>query len=262
MGWLSFIIGIACVHFYQLRLRGSYMKRLLSVLFVSFLVSTQALALDVVETLYAEKIVHGGPSTVRDTASSLSAVEGLDSQLYDIAAEVLLRDYKSATSNTSIDAMAWITKALVASGDAKYLPVLAEVRDNASHKKLKKHASTSHRNLRKNSSQSSPAYQQGMVDLTTIKRGSIKGKGKQGLEIIKVGMGAGEVYDLVGTPTSERGNVTGQAWNPFNFSGRGSMRITAYFKGKGSIVFENTSKYSGGRRVVDVIIDPYESGAR
>lgn len=238
------------------------MKKLLSVLFVSFLFSTQAFALDAVETLYAEKIVHGGPSTVRDTASSLSAVEGLDSQLYDIAAEVLLRDYQSATSNTSVDAMAWITKALASSGDAKYLPVLAEVRDSASHAKLKKHANVSYRNLKKNSNKSSPVYQQGMVDLTFIKRGSIKGIGKQGLEVIKIGMGAGEVYDLVGTPTSERGNVTGKAWNPFNFSGKGSMRITAYFKGKGSVVFENTSKYSGGRRVVDVIIDPYESGAR
>lgn len=238
------------------------MKKLLSVLFISFLASTQALALDVVETLYAEKIVHGGPSTVRDTASSLTAVRGLDSKLYDIAAEVLLRDYKSATSNTSIDAMAWITKALVASGDAKYLPVLAEVSDNAGHKKLRKYAKASYKKLNKNNSKSSPAYKPGSTDIASIKRGSIKNQGKQGLEVIKIGMGAGEVYDLVGSPTSESGNITGKAWNPFNFSGKGNMRITAYFKGKGSVVFENTSAYSGGRRVVDVIIDSYESGAR
>lgn len=239
------------------------MKKLIFTIFILFFVSTQANALDVVETMYAEKIVHGGPTTVRDTASSMVAVRGLDSQLYDIAAEVLLRDYKSATSKTSIDAMSWITKALATSGDAKYLPVLAEVKDNAGHKKLRKHGKASYKRLDKDKSKSSPAYKQGSFDIKSIKRGmNSKNRGNQKLEVIKIGMGAGEVYDLVGQPTSESGSVTGKAWNPFNFSGKGNVRTTAYFKGKGSIVFENTSAYSGGRRVVDVIIDSYESGAR
>ncbi len=239
------------------------MKKLALFALLSLVTSFNASALDALETLYAERLVHGGASTVRNVASSMQAVKDLDSGLYDIAAEVLLRDYKAAQDKTTVDSLSWITKALVASQDSRYLDVLAEVRDNAANKKLRKYAKKTHRKLKKQQRVKNGTYTAGTVDLASIKQGSShKGRGKHELSVLKVGMNAGDVYDLVGQPTSESGSITGQAFNPFNYSGKGTVRTTAYYKGKGSVVFENTSSYTSGRRVRDVVLDEYESGYR
>lgn len=237
-------------------------KRLLFVSASCLLFSLNVSALDVIEKVYAEKLVHGGPTTIRATANSIQNIKGIDNELYDIAAAVLLRDYKSAQDKTSVDALSWITKALLASRDTRYLPVLEEVRDNAVNKKLKKYGKSTLKKLKKTSTKSTTAFVANDVNLTKIKRGSGRSNGQHKIKIIKVGMGAGEVFELCGRPDGESTSITGKAFNPFNYSGKGNLRSSAYYKDQGSIVFENTSSYTSGRRVVEVIEDEYESGYR
>lgn len=226
------------------------------------LATFDALALDVIEKVYAEKLVHGGPTTVRSTANSIQNIKGIDNELYDIAAAVLLRDYKTAQDKTTVDSLSWITKALLSSYDSRYLSVLEEVRDNASNKKLRKYGKSTVKKLKKAATKSSSSFVANDVNLNRIKRGSGRSQGRQKIKIIKVGMGASEVYELCGRPDSESGSITGKAFNPFNYSGKGNVRTTGHYKGQGSIIFENTSSYTSGRRVVEVIEDEYESGYR
>lgn len=226
------------------------------------MLSFNATALDKVEKIYAEKLVHGGSNTIRSSASSIQQIKDVDQKLYDIAAAVLLRDYKTAQSKTDVDALAWVTKALLSSYDSRYLPVLQEVRENSANKKLKKYGKSTFKKLKKAATKSSAPFNASDVNLSSIKRGSGRTSSKQEISIIKVGMGAGEVYELCGHPTSESANITGKAFIPFNYSGKGNVRTTAMYKDQGVIVFENTSSYTSGRRVVEVILDSYESGYR
>lgn len=226
------------------------------------LLSFNAVALDPVEKVYAEKLVHGGSSTVRSTANSIQNIKEVDQELYDIAAAVLLRDYKTAQNKTEVDSLSWITKALLSSYDSRYLPVLKEVSANAANKKLRKYGKSTFKKLTKAAVKSSPSFNVSNVNLGRIKKGSGRIGGKQNINIIKVGMGAGEVYELCGRPTSESSSMTGKVFIPFNYSGKGNIRSSALYKGQGSIIFENTSSYTSGRRVVDIILDTYESGYR
>jgi len=243
--------------------------------FVVILISlnSNAWALSSAEKSYADRLANGGASSIRSVSSSLVNIQNLDPELYDVAAEVLLRDYsKSNLSNAHADALAWVTKALLSSGDSRYLVVLNEVRGNTSNPKIKKYAVSTASKLERKSTKSSPDYVKGMVNLDDYKIQVTSSTNKQNVNSstessisiseVKVGMSSGEVYALFGTPTSETGHITGKAFIPFNFGGRGNVRTIALYKGQGSIIFENTSAYTAGKRVVEVIIDPYEPGFR
>lgn len=64
-----------------------------------------------------------------------------DKELLDLTAKRLQDVYASADDNASIDAAAWLCKALAKSGMAGYKEVLTKVADTATNKKLKKYAS-------------------------------------------------------------------------------------------------------------------------
>ena len=178
----------------------------------------------------------------------------------------MLRDYrKPSAQNTDVDALAWLTKALVASNDSCYLSVLEEVKNNGAHAKVRKYGKSTYKKLRKGATKSSPSYTKGMVKLSKyIKSNSSNiGRAKEGkrpISEIKVGMSSGEVYQISGHPDYELTHVTGKIFNPFNFSGKGNLKISALYKGQGRVVMENSSSYSIGRRVIEVIIDRYETG--
>lgn len=76
---------------------------------------------------------------------------------------------------------------------------------------------------------------------------------------IKWGWSEGEVQAALGQPTTKDTTLTGREHVPFNFGGRGSVKTTWFYKGKGRVVFLGAT---GGvnNRVVDVIDDPNEVG--
>jgi hypothetical protein len=136
------------------------MKNLLNLLLACGLLATgSAWALSPIDASYADKLANGGSSTIRSVASNLVSVEGVDPEVYDVAAEVLLRDYRKAPMQAAtIDALAWVTKALMASEDSRYLSVLQEVKENASQAKLRKYGKSTYSKLKKRASKSSPSY--------------------------------------------------------------------------------------------------------
>lgn len=221
--------------------------------------------LDVVQKRYIEMLSNGGPSTVRDTAQSMHRSGESDERVLDVAAEVLLRDYKSARGNSEIDALAWVTNALSNAKTSRYNGVLQEVQENAGHKKLAKYAS---KNFNKRLPEA-PQYAAGTVNLEKLAKQTAsaapaapaKAQGdKQALSVVRAGMKRQEVYDLIGHPTNTRNYITGKSFRPFNYRGNDTVREEALYKGQGRIVFSNTSHYSNDWEVLEVIIDERETG--
>jgi len=215
---------------------------------------------------YIELLSNGGPASVRDAAKSMHRTGESDQRVLDVAAEVLLRDYKTANDRTSIDALAWVTNALSHARTDRYQSVLQEVEKNAGHRKLAGYAEKNRNKKLPKAEQ----YQKGMVSLEKIAKATADNtsapaaKQKAGeyhpITAVKVGMSMQEAYDLAGPPTATHQHQTGKAFNPFNFKGGDMVRQQALYKGQGRIVLSNNSRYSSSWKVIEVIIDENESG--
>jgi hypothetical protein len=72
-------------------------------------------------------------------------------------------------------------------------------------------------------------------------------------------MSMDEVFAFIGQPTATTSRITGKAWAPF-YHGGDTARMFALYKGKGRIVFSNSSRYAPVWRVIDIVNDPSESG--
>ena len=86
-----------------------------------------------------------------------------------------------------------------------------------------------------------------------------QGGGNENLDIIREGMSMEEVYALIGQPTATTTYQTGKAWIPFNFGAKDLARTVLLYKGQGRVVCSHDG-YSSTSRVLEVIIDPQESG--
>ncbi len=242
------------------------MKRTIVVM-AMLLLSGPVLALDAASQRYIDQMTQGGMGSVRDAAQSMYNTGESNTQVLDVAAEVLLQNYKKSTE---YDTLAWVAKALGKSKNGRYYSVLKEVADSKTDKKLTKYTEAAMKEI---GSASGAQYTQGTVNLTALRnkktpastttasKGSKSGSGK-GLEVIRKGMSMDEAYNLVGPPTSSSAHPTGKAFIPFNFKGGDTVRSYALYKGKGSIVFSQDSHYSNTMHVIEVNIDPNESGYR
>lgn len=227
----------------------------------------QAADLDPVSARYVELLSNGGPPSIREAAQGIHRGGIDDERVLDIAAEVLMRDYKSASSANEVDALAWITNALSNAKTNRYSSVLEEVSKNAGHRKLANYAK---KNLNKRLPEA-PQYAVGAVALDKVAQQSRSTPSRAApsapatgdyhpITIVKAGMTRQEVMDLVGPPTATHSYQTGKAFNPFNFRGGDMVREEALYKGQGRIVFSNSSRYSSGWQVQEVRLDPNESG--
>lgn len=70
---------------------------------------------------------------------------------------------------------------------------------------------------------------------------------------VSMGMKRGQVYEILGQPTSTRKFPSGKMFNPFYY-GPDNIRTGASYKGLGRIVF------SGADIVVEIEYDPSEDG--
>ena len=246
------------------------MSRLLIALAVTCLLSaSQVFALDAVGAMHVDRLVNGGPTSIRDVAKSLYHTGSRDTEVLDVLAEVMLQKYREG-GNTNIDAMAWGAKALGQSGLNSYQSTLQEIVNSDAHRKLKKHASVALKQL----NGTGPQYVKGSVSLDKAAKSAAKtapaqavaakkpaaATGGQSLSVVKHGMSMEEVYALVGQPTATHNYQTGKAWIPFNFKGGDTVRMAALYKGQGRVVFSNESHYSTGYRVTEVLLNPNESG--
>jgi hypothetical protein len=247
------------------------MKAFLSCILAAqlLLISSLAGAVSAVGQHYIDRIVNGGPSTVRDAARSIQKSGFSETEVLDVLAERLVQDYQKG-GKTQADASAWVAIALGASGNQRYYQVLNDVASTAIESKVAKHAKASVKKLK---SAAGDQYAAGSISLEAL-RGAANtaatpqaapvaaatGRNYVSISQIQVGMSQNEAHDLAGQPTSTTSHITGKQFRPFNFKGNDTRRSYSLYKGQGKIVFSNESAYSSTWRVIEVIIDPSETG--
>ncbi len=226
--------------------------------------SMNALAMTDMERQYVERMVTGGPMSVRESADYMYHAGTTDQEVLDVAAEVLAQGYRKGEAS---DAMAWVCKVLGNSGNGRYKSLLEQV-GKEGDRRLQRHCSKAADGL----SASGASYQAGSVDLAKYRASPTAAAAKPvavqqqaaggavSFEQIKVGMSMEQVASIIGQPTAMTSHITGKAFNPFNVTGKDSTRQVALYKGVGRIEYSNSSAYTSVYRVINIIANPNESG--
>lgn len=255
-------------------------------------------ALDEAEKMYVDRMLKGSWISLRDVAQSLYNTGNTNTEVLDVQAETLLERYqRSGEDRDAVDAVAWMCRALGASGNSRYRPVLERIEnDKAVHRKARGHCEKAAKGLPK---EVSNPYTAGTVSLELLRNPpppppppapAPAGKGKKGAKaaaaapaaaakpaaapapeaapaakkvdfsLIKEGMSQQEVDALIGQPTAQTQRLTGKQWQPFNFGAKDLQRLYYLYKGVGRIEFSMKSGYEGVFRVIKVSPDPAETG--
>ena len=219
---------------------------------------------------YIKQLLSKRDTVVRNTAKTLYTTYEVNQEVYDIMAEILANKYqKPAKSKYWLDAYAWMARSLGNTDNIRYFNLLEKVKNEAFERKLRAHAKKAHRQLKRVKKKSSAAiesFEPGIINLEKYQKATEKKetlappitntKRKYSpISEIVIGMSFNDVITLAGPATDSASHVTGQVFNPLNFSGKGVIKVHHYYEGQGYIVYENNSAYSGGRTVVDVILD-------
>ena len=114
------------------------MKRFIIVLCVA-LFSINSFALDNVEKHYVDLMLKGDLRSLKVAAKRIRSAHITNTQVLDVAAEVLLQTYPS-TYKAQLDTLSWLAHALGQSGNGRYFNVLNEVAEKTTFKKLRRHA--------------------------------------------------------------------------------------------------------------------------
>lgn len=219
-----------------------------------------AAALSAGDQYNVDQIRSGSPVALRAAAQNIQAAGSASQEVADVLADELLK-VQAQQGDVYIDAVAWSCKALAATGSKRYYSVLKEVSSNgAVHKKARKHCDNATDAL---GGPDGEQYALGMAKATPTPAGATVAApagGFKPITEIKAEMSYQQVMSIAGPPTSENSHMTGKSFIPFNFKGADSTRTIAHYKGQGRVVFANTSAYTNGKRVLEVQIDPGESG--
>ena len=226
-------------------------------------------ALDEAEKMYVDRMLKGSWVSLRDVAQSLYNTGNTNTEVLDVTAETLLERYQRAGEDRdAVDAVAWMCRALGASGNSRYRPVLDRIENDKSvHRKARGHCEKAAKGLPKNVSN---PYVAGTVNLEQLRNppppppppapAAAPEARKVDFSLIKEGMSQQEVDALIGPPTAQTQRLTGKQWQPFNFGARDLQRLYYLYKGVGRIEFSMKSGYEGVFRVIKVSPDPAETG--
>jgi hypothetical protein len=145
--------------------------------------------LNAADQSYVDRLIKGGPSTLREVSESMYNASVTNPEVLDIAAEVLLEKYPLAgDQRDTVDAAAWLCRALGNSGNNRYKAVLEKVGDDKSvHRRLRGYCEKAAKPLAKGATNS---YLAGTVNLellrnpppppppppATVAKGKTKGK--------------------------------------------------------------------------------------
>lgn len=272
-------------------------KKSISVLMViGLLASSPGFAeMNDVDKAYVEQIIKGGWSTLRQLSENMVNTSYSNTEVLDVLAEVTLEKYPVTGADFStVDTVAWMCRALGASHNNRYRPVLEKISDDKSvHRKLRAHCEKASKQLPKGSVNS---YLAGTVNLELLRNPpppppppAPPAKGKKNaknakpaaapaaaaapppapaapeaksvdLTKIQVGMSQQQVNDLLGPPTAQTQRMTGKQWQPFNYGARDLQRMVYLYKGVGRVEFSLKSAYEGVFRVIAVTPDANETG--
>src|SRR5262245_60339090 len=125
-------------------------------------------ALDEAEKAYVDRLLKGNWVSLRDVSQSLYNTGNTNTEVLDITAETLLERYQRAGEDRdAVDAVAWMCRALGASGNSRYRPVLDKVENDKSvHRKARGHCEKAAKGLPK---EVSNAYVAGTVNLENLR---------------------------------------------------------------------------------------------
>jgi hypothetical protein len=248
-------------------------------------------ALDDAEKMYVDRLLKGSWVSMRDVAQSLYNTGNANTEVLDVAAQNLLEKYpRAGEDRDAVDAVAWTCRALGASGNSRYRPVLEQIEnDKAAHRKGRGHCEKAAKSLPKDVTN---GYVAGTVNLENLRNpppppppapAAPAAKGKKSakpaaaaapapaaeaapapkkvdLALIKEGMSQADVDGLIGPPTSQTSRMTGKQWQPFNFGAKDLQRLYYLYKGVGRVEFSMKSGYEGVFRVIKVTPDAGEAG--
>lgn len=234
-------------------------------------------ALNAGDQYHLDQLLNGGPASLRSVAQNVFRT-GASLELIDVMAEVMLQNQNDA-SRTGADAVAWGCKAVAAHGGKRYATVLQSLAGNESlAPAIRKHCSKAAEEV---GAAEGYQYEPGSVKLDKLRAKSgggasanaavsvnaggntpaPQGNGQfKPITEVKPGMSMEQAYAIAGPPTSSGSHITGKAFVPFNFKGSDSYRTNALYKGQGRIVFSNNSAYSTGQKVLEVQVNPNETG--
>jgi hypothetical protein len=128
-------------------------------------------ALSEAEKGYVNQLATGGPLTIRGVAQNLYNTGNKNTEVLDVAAEVLLEKYPGAGEiHDVVESLSWVCRALGASGNNRYKPVLEKIEnDKDVHRKLRGHCEKGANAL---SGQASNPYTAGTVNLASLRNPS------------------------------------------------------------------------------------------
>ncbi len=113
-------------------------KTLLLLVLAAFTLTARA-DLDPVEQNYVDLMLSGDLRSLKRAAKQMHDAREDNREVLDVAAEVLLSVYPSATDR-QIDTLSWLARAIGISGDGRYYDALSEVMQQGPHRKLRRHA--------------------------------------------------------------------------------------------------------------------------
>ena len=145
-------------------------KKVSSSLFVACLLASSACfaELNAADQSYVDRLIKGGPSTLREAAESMYNASVTNPEVLDIAAEVLLEKYPQAgNERDAVDASAWLCRALGNSGNNRYKALLEKIADDRSaHRRLRGYCEKAAKPLAKGAANS---YVPGTVNLELLR---------------------------------------------------------------------------------------------
>ncbi|GAB1258208.1 hypothetical protein NBRC116494_27100 [Aurantivibrio plasticivorans] len=214
-------------------------------------------------SMYITQITQGGATSMRDAARSIASSRNSEVAVLDVLAEAMLVHYKNE-DKAYADAVAWSCKGLAASGNGRYYSAIEQAANDAWGRNTRKHCSKAAKQI---GAASGEQYSAGKVSLQKATQKAAKNmpkaepkEGKSPITDVQVGMSMEQAYNLAGVPDNTTTYQTGKAWRPFNFKGADNYRTAALYKGQGRIVFSNDNQYSNNMKVLEVIVNPSETG--
>ncbi|MES2822778.1 MAG: hypothetical protein V4732_04185 [Pseudomonadota bacterium] len=232
---------------------------------LSMLAST-AYALTPTSEYQLKLLTQGGPASIKSTSESIYRTGAAEQEVTDTLAEVLLQNYASAGDGDYVDALSWAAKALGSTRNARYRNTLTEVLEKGTNKKLNKYVSASLKSIPEADTEQ---YVKGTIDLNAARAQNADTKaapaataqsGTSKITAAMPGMSMEEVTAVCGAPTSTTSHMTGKAFIPFNFKGKGDVVMIALYKGQGKIIYTHPSRYTSTWQVEEVTLNPNETG--
>jgi hypothetical protein len=117
---------------------------------------------------YVEQIIKGSWGTLRQVSENMVNTSYSNTEVLDVLAEVTLEKYPQTGADFStVDSVAWMCRALGASGNNRYRPLLEKISDDKTvHRKLRAHCEKAAKQLPKGGTNS---YVAGTVNLELLR---------------------------------------------------------------------------------------------